>query len=129
MIVHPLIKTLAMRPHLLAEHAGAYLALAGAEAAQLAAGARRRMLLLAGAAVCGACGALLAGGALLLAAALPVQDMPAPWALLAIPAVPLAAAGALWWAEQRQALDLNFPLLREQMQLDRELLQRVAQED
>lgn len=129
MIIHPLFKTLVTHPHLLAEHAGAYLELAGAEAAQVAQDARRHAIHLALAGACGVLGVFLAGGALLLAAALPLQGMPAPWALVAIPAAPLLVSGLLWALHHRKGPDLSFPLLRDQMCVDRELLRRVEQED
>lgn len=128
MIIHPLFKTLVTHPHLLAEHAGAYLELAGAEAAQVAQDAQRHALRLALAGACGVLGVFLAGGALLLAAALPLDGMPAPWALVAIPATPLAVAALLWATQRHRGPDLSFPLLRDQMRVDRELLRRVGQE-
>ena len=47
MIIHPLVKTLVGRPELLAEHAGAYAELAGAELSQAAKRLRLRAVLLA----------------------------------------------------------------------------------
>lgn len=127
MTIHPLFKTLATRPELLAEHAGAYLQLASAEAVQAGSLLRTRLVLLASALICAGLGVMLAGVALLLLAVVPLDQMPAPWALALAPAVPLAAAGGLWWAQRRRELDLSFALLRQQVALDRSLLQQLAQ--
>lgn len=126
MFLHPLFRTLATQPELLAEHAGAYFDLASAEAAQAAAQLRLRAALLVVAGVCAGLGLGLAGVALLLMAALPLAAMPAPWALLAVPALPLVLAVGLWWLQRRKRLDLSFALLREQVSLDRELLRQLA---
>jgi hypothetical protein len=127
MTLHPLFKTLATRPELLAEHAGAYVELASAEVVEAAERVRARATLMVGAVACGALGISLAGTAVMLAAVMPLQDMPAPWALALAPALPLAAAVVLWWAQRRHTLDLSFELLREQLALDRALMQQVAE--
>jgi uncharacterized membrane protein YqjE len=127
MTLHPLFKTLATRPELLAEHAGAYVELASAEVFEAAERVLARATLMVGAVACGALGISLAGTAVMLAAVMPLQDMPAPWALALAPALPLAAAVVLWWAQRRHTLDLSFELLREQLALDRALMQQVAE--
>ncbi len=125
MFLHPLFKTLATRPELLAEHAGAYLELASAEATEAALRLRLRCLLAGAALGCAALALVLGGVALLLLAVLPLDQMPAPWALAAAPAVPLLSAAGLWTAQRRRALDLSFGMLREQFALDRQLLQQL----
>lgn len=126
MWLHPVFRTLASRPELLAEHAGAYVDLAAAEVDLAARQVRTRAALMAAALACGALGVGLAGTALLLLAVTPLQAMPAPWALAAAPAVPLAAALGLWWAQGRTAVDLRFASLQEQLALDRQLWQQVT---
>ncbi|MCA0240482.1 MAG: hypothetical protein LCI02_06435 [Proteobacteria bacterium] len=126
MFLHPLFKTLVTRPELLAEHAGAYLELASAEAAEAALRLRLRCMLAGAALLCAALALVLGGMALLLLAVLPLDQMPAPWALAAAPAVPLVGAIALWLAQRRHALDLSFGLVREQFALDRQLLQKLS---
>lgn len=126
MWLHPLFRTLATQPDLLADHAGAYLALASAEVDLAARQVRARAQLAAAALACGALGTGLAGMALLLLAAMPVQAMPAPWALAVVPAVPFVLALALWQAQRRLAVDLRFAALREQLALDQQLWQRVS---
>ncbi len=125
MILHPLFRTLATRPELLAEHAGAYLELASAEAAEAATRLRVRAVLTVAAAGCAALGIGLAGVALLLLAVVPTAQMPAPWALAAVPAVPLLAALGMWAWQRQNRLDLSFALLREQLALDRALLAQL----
>ncbi|MEO7246073.1 MAG: hypothetical protein ABIX12_13125 [Rubrivivax sp.] len=128
MLIHPLVKTLVARPELLAEHAGAYAELASAEIGQTARRLRTRTLLIAAMALCIALGALFAGGALLLLAAVPIADMPAPWALAAVPGGIWLAAGVLWWAQSRDESKGSFEALRAQFALDRELLRAAGEQ-
>ncbi len=125
MILHPLFRTLATRPELLAEHAGAYLELASAEASAAAVRLRVRAVLTVAAVACAALGVGLGGTALLLLAVVPTTQMPAPWALALAPAVPLLAALGMWAWQRHNRMDLSFSLLREQLALDRELLQKL----
>lgn len=114
------------RPELLAEHAGAYVELAAAEADVLARGLGRRALLLAAAGGCALLFLMLAGVAALLAAALPPAAMPAPWLLLVVPALPLLVALACTAALQRQATTQAFPHLREQLAADLRLVREAS---
>lgn len=127
MMLHPLFKTLVTKPELLAEHAGAYLELASAEAGEAVSSLRLRALLMAAAVACAAVGVMLGGTAILLLAVVPLDQMPAPWALAAAPAVPLAAAAAMWWAQRSRETDMSFTLLREQVALDQRLLQQLPE--
>lgn len=126
MLLHPVFRTLVSKPELLAEHAGAYLSLASAEVEVAAHQVRARAAMAVAAVACGALGISLAAMALMLLAVLPVAGMPAPWALAVAPALPLAGAAGLWWAQGRHAVDLSFATLREQVAIDRVLLQRVS---
>lgn len=127
MLLHPVFKTLVSQPELLAEHIGAYGELATAEALLAAGQIRSRAAMAVAALGCAALGIGLGGMALLLLAVVPVADMPAPWALAVTPALPLAAGVGLWWAQRRQAIDLTFSTLREQVSLDRLLWQQVSE--
>jgi hypothetical protein len=122
---HPLIKLLASRPQLLARHAGAYAELAALQAGETMRLLRLRALLTAGAAAAGVVGAALAGVALLLLAAVPLQQMPAPWLLAAAPAVPLLLAALLWWQGTRAPLALSMQPLQAQWAADMQLLAEV----
>lgn len=121
---HPALRQLLRRPELLAEHLGAYGERAAADAQALAAALQSRLLLQGAALGCALLGLGLGGMALLLAAVLPLATMPAPWALAAVPALPLAVAAALWLRQRRHAPALDFPALRERWQEDRARWQR-----
>lgn len=127
MLLHPAFRTLISQPGMLAEHVGAYGQLALAEAAEAVQGLQRKATLMAAAAACVALGGTLGGTAVLLLAVVPVADMPAPWALLAAPGLPLLAAAGLWLAQRRQTLDLRFSNVRQQLDADRALLQQLEQ--
>ncbi len=119
---HPLLKLLARRPDLLADHLDAYADLACAQVR-----ATRRTLvtraLLAALAVLGALLALLlAGMALLLWAALPPDLLARPWMLLLIPAVPALLALGAAWALCASAPLAGFGPLREQFSRDAQML-------
>lgn len=123
---HPLIRLLATRPDLLAHHLSGYGQLVAAQMGQASGLLRNRALLLAGLAMGLLLGLGLAGVAGLLAAVLPWPAMPAPWALVAVPAVPLALAAACGLALQRQPQVWSGELLRGQMAADVALLQEVG---
>lgn len=125
-MIHPFFTKLVSQPGLFAEHAGAYAELAAAEALQLSSHLKRQLVLAVSASLCALLGLGLAGIAALFAAALPFDTMPAPWALFAVPAVPLAGAAACaWLLWRRQSLEA-FALLRSQWAADARLLVEVA---
>lgn len=124
-MIHPLLARLATQPGLFAEHAGAYAELAGAEAGLLGQRWLKRGVLLGVAVATGALALGLAGVAALLAAALPLQAMPAPWALVVVPLVPGVLAALCAWLARGSPADRVFPLLRQQIELDTRLLAEV----
>ncbi len=124
---HPLIKLLATKPHLLAQHAGAY-----AELASLQAGAAAESLKLRAGLALAAAGLLtlsvtLAGVATLLLAVVPVASMPAPWLLAAAPLLPLVVAGGFYAMLRRQPWQGVMAPLREQLEADLQLLNEASQ--
>lgn len=123
---HPLLARLATEPGLLAEHAGAYAELAALEAADLGQRWRRRALLGALAGGCALLFLLLAGVAALLAAALPVEGMPQPWLLLAVPALPLLLSLACLARLKLSGAAPAFPQLREQLAADAQLVREAG---
>jgi hypothetical protein len=127
-MIHPLFTTLATRPELLAEHAGAYAELAAAEAAAAAASWKRGAVLAAVAGGAALLALVWAGVALLLWGALPAGTMPRPWLLWAVPGVALLLALACAAALRRRTTAPAFGLLREQWAADRALWQRAAGE-
>jgi hypothetical protein len=126
MMMHPLFTTLATRPELLAEHAGAYMALACAEAGEVSQTLRARARLLATLVVSLSLGVGLGGVALLLWAVVPLQQMPLPWLLPLVPGVLLLLAGYCWLALRRPAGQGAFQALREQLAADAALLREAG---
>ena len=125
-MIHPLFTRLVTQPGLFAEHAGAYAELAAAEAQQLGSRWKRQLLLTVAAGILGLLGVGLAGVALLLAAAIPIDTMPAGWALWAVPALPWAGAGTCAFMLWRMQSVAAFALLRDQIAADARLLDEVT---
>ncbi len=126
-MIHPLFRTLATRPELLAEHLGAYAQLVSVEASETTAQLRMHALWAVGIALGAALGTGLTGTALLLLAVVPVAQMPYPWLLLIVPLVPWLAALACWLKMRQHPLDYSFELLREQVALDAALLREASE--
>lgn len=125
-MIHPLFARLVTQPGLFAEHAGAYAELAAAEAVQLSTRWKRQLLLSVAGGFFGLMGLGLAAVAAMLAAALPLDTMPAPWALWLVPALPLAAAATCAWLLWRMQSVEAFSLLRSQFAADAQMLNEVA---
>lgn len=123
---HPLIRMLATRPELLAQHLSGYAQLVSAQLGEAGDLLQSRAMLLAGVAGGLLLGLCLAGVAGLLAAALPLTAMPAPWLLAAVPALPLGLAAGCAWALRRQPQVWSGALLREQLAADAALLHDVG---
>ncbi|WP_173123529.1 phage holin family protein [Pseudaquabacterium terrae] len=124
-MVHPMLKLLATQPELLAEHVAAYAELASAEASEAAQGLRQRTLLGGLAALLALLGLIFSGVAALLLAALPLREMPLPWVLLAVPAVPLIAALGCWLRMRTKPSTPKFVQLRQQVAADTALLREA----
>lgn len=126
-MIHPLIRLLATRPQLLAEHFGAYVQLASAEAGEAAEQLRRRALLgtvlLAGSVLA----ATFAGVAVMLLAVVPIERMPMPWLLATVPLAPAAVALGCWLALRQRPTERAFGLLREQLSIDARLLHEAGE--
>jgi protein-S-isoprenylcysteine O-methyltransferase Ste14 len=124
--MHPLLNLIATRPQLLADHAQAYAELMADELPR-AASAWKRQALLNALALLGLLAALvLAGVALMLWAALPALSMPAPWLLVVVPLLPLAAAGACLIAAQARARRRGRSELQQQLSADLAMLRQAA---
>lgn len=126
--MHSLLAQMAMRPGLFVEHAAAYAELAGSELGSTRQQWQRKAVAAAVSLVAACMSLFLAGTAAMLAAALPVDQMPAPWLLIAIPAfaAAVAAVGALILMRQAPAA-APFAVLREQVAQDLELFERAGQ--
>lgn len=127
-MIHPLFISMAKEPGLFLEHADAYVDLAMAELACWRSRLKQRATLTVTAALFALLGLGLAGVAGLLAAALPLQDMPMPWVLWALPMTPLLLAAYLG-LRVRQLDDIStFTKLREQVAQDLATLKILDEE-
>ncbi len=124
--MHPLLHLIATQPHLLGEHAQAYAELVSAEVGKASAAWTRKATLGAGALCCGSIAVVLAGVSLLLCAVVPGAQMPAPWALWAVPLVPALAAAGCVLAARGNGGTGSFAVLREQMKADIAMLREVS---
>lgn len=118
------LEILAARPQLVVEHGQAYAQLLGEESAEALASWRRRFLLYLLMGLSLLLALVLAGVAGLIAAAVPVEGMPMPWLLVALPTVPLLVA-VISWAVARKEQEKIFAGLQEQLRADAGLLQEM----
>jgi len=125
-VFHPLIRLLATKPHLLAHHAGTYLSLASLQAAEAAAALRQRAMLAAVAAALLVLGVVLGGVALLLLAVVPLDSMPAPWLLAAVPASLLFGALLVWLQLRRRPWAWSSSILGQQLAADAQLIAEAS---
>lgn len=125
-MIHPMLKIVASRPELLAEHLAAYGQLAAVQARAAAAQLQRRALLVGVAALAAGLGLGLAGGALLLLGALPLHAMPMPWLLAVVPLVPLTVAAGCALQLRRLNEPSALAPLREQFAADAALLREAS---
>jgi hypothetical protein len=125
-MLHPLLHLVATQPQLLAEHAEAYAEMVAAQVGTVSAAWKRRAMLGAVALCCLGVAAVLAGVALMLWAVFPPGDIHAPWALMAAPLVPAAAAVAcLAVARSKRAVG-GFSALHEQLRADIVMLREAG---
>jgi hypothetical protein len=121
-MVHPMLKMLATRPELMAEHFGAYAELAAAEASEAAALWRGRLLWAVATGAFVLLALMFGGVSLLLLGALPREAMPAPWLLVLVPLLALALAGACWITLRSRPVAAPFAQLRQQVEVDAALM-------
>lgn len=126
-MIHPFFKKLATEPSLFAEHASAYASLATLEVRELGLAWRRRATAMAACASLSLLALAFSGLAIMLAAVVPWQNMPAPWALVALPSTLWVVCGALWWLGSREPLLQPFTHTRQQWAADAQLIRDVAQ--
>lgn len=125
-MLHPLIRLLATRPNLLAEHVGGYAHLLRVQAQDALVLARVRAVLAAGMGAGAVLGTFLAGVALMLVGVVPLSDMPAPWLLMVAPTVPLVGAGVCWGLLRKQPPMMSLDALRDQLAADAALLREAS---
>lgn len=124
--MHPLFALLATRPHLLVEHALAYAALIDQELGVTYSEWRRQTVLRAVAVGCVAVAWVLGSVALMLWAATPPAQIHAPWALLVMPLLPLAAAALCLLVARTSDRSQSFTRLAQQLESDLSLLRAAS---
>lgn len=123
--MHPLLALLVTRPHLLVDHAQAYVALVHEDATLAYASWRYQALLQVVALCCLGIAAMLAGVAVMLWAVTPAAQIHTPWVLLAMPVLPLCLAGVCMVMAHRQPRDKAFANLGRQISADIAMLRAV----
>ncbi len=126
-MIHPFLKKLATEPSLFVEHASAYASLATLEVREVGLSWKRRAVALSACVSLSLLAVAFTGLALMLFAVIPVQDMPAPWALLAVPAALWLGCGVLWWLGAREPVPEPFTNLRQQWAADTRMMREVGE--
>jgi hypothetical protein len=126
-MTHPLLDLLANRPQLLADHAQAYGELMASEVGAASSAFARRTVLAGVAVILLAVAAVLVGVAVMLRAVMPVNMMGAPWALAAVPLVPLAGGVVCLVAARLGSLRNPFERIWWQLKADVAMLREATQ--
>lgn len=121
-IVHPIFSVLVSRPELVMEHVAGYAALAQEEASSVGAEVAKRAIAWAACAMCALVFLVLAGVALMLGA---VHEE-FHWALVIVPAVPLAGALAAFGVARQKLPARAFAELRAQLDADAQVLRTLG---
>ncbi|HZY17623.1 MAG TPA: phage holin family protein [Ramlibacter sp.] len=120
-LVHPIFSVLVSRPELVMDHVAGYASLVQEEASTVGTEVKKRAIAWA---VCGVCALvflILAGVAFMLGA---VQSF--HWALVLVPLVPLAIAGAAFGMARKQLPGRAFAELRAQLDADAQALRTLG---
>ena len=125
-MIHPLLRLVATKPELLADHAEAYADLISEELGTASALWKRSVALKALALCLVGVSAVLGGVALMLWAVIPPADLHAPWALVVAPVLPLAAAVLCWLTSRNDAANNAFEGIRQQLHADVAMLREVS---
>lgn len=124
-MIHPLLRLVATQPHLLVDHAQAYVELASEELGKTATVWKWRVALTVVALCLLGVAAVLGGVALMLWAVIPSASIHAPWALFAGPLVPAGIAfGCL--IKARQHPQGSFDALKQQIRADLLMVREVS---
>jgi hypothetical protein len=125
-MIHPLLKLIATEPQVLGDHVEAYAELVGDEVRKTStAWATRLGFYLAALFLLGV-GLVLVGVALMLWASLPMAGFQAPWVLIAVPAVTLAAAVVCVVLARRSPIESAFDNVKKQLSADMAMLREVS---
>lgn len=125
-MIHPLFRLIARKPHLVAEHAQAYLALVGQQVGEVTQSFKQRAVLMAVAGVLLLIGVILLGVAFMLWGASGEGSMRAPWALFVGPLVPIVAGLGCFLAAKGKATVSPLDKVREQLSADIGMLREVG---
>lgn len=125
-MIHPLLKLIATEPEVLGDHVEAYADLVGDEVRKAGNAWAARLALYGAALGLLGVGLVLAGVALMLWAALPTGDFQAPWVLVAVPAVTLAAAVLCALLARRSRVESAFDNVKKQLSADMAMLREVS---
>jgi len=120
-LVHPIFSVLVSRPELVMEHVAAYAALAQEEASSVGSEVTKRAIAWVACAFCGLVFLVLAGVAVMLGA---LHEF--SWALVIVPAVPLAAALFAWNIARQRLPERAFAELRAQLDADVQALRTLG---
>lgn len=126
MTIHPLLKLVMTKPHLLGSHVEAYAALVGDEAKKISTSLAMRVGLYAGAGVLALIGLILVGVALLLRASISSVDYPAGWALFVVPLAPFVIAAVMVVVARSKPIEKAFDIVKQQVKADMDLLKEVS---
>jgi len=121
-MVHPIFTVLVSRPELVMDHVAGYAALMQEEASGLSAQMKRRAAALGAAAIGALVFLVLAGVAAMLGAVLHEFH----WALVIVPAIPLAIAVAGWMVGRQPLPSTAFDALRAQLDADAQALRMIG---
>ncbi len=124
-MAHPLVRLVATRPQMLAEHLSAYAELLAEEAAATTTQLKRTLAFLLVGGCCVSIAIVLIGTALMLWAAQPAGSLHVPWLLIVVPAIPTAIGIGTLIAGAQSAPDDLFATVRQQLCADAEVLDRI----
>jgi hypothetical protein len=125
-MLHPLLKLVATRPDLLTDHAQAYAELLGDEFGRSMTHWRDRALYTSLAGGFGLLGLTFLGVAVMLWSVTPPEQIVAPWALIATPALPIVVAIGCWLRSRSRPLDKPFEVVKQQVHADLSMLREVS---
>ncbi len=125
-MIHPIFRLMATKPELLLDHLGGYAELVTAQARDGARAMRWQAVLATAAVVSLLLGLGLAGVSVLLVAAVPVDHMPRPWLLVALPTGLWVTAALCWWGRRQASHGWSLSPLREQWHADASLLDEMG---
>jgi len=120
-MVHPIFTVLVARPELVVDHVAGYAALVQEEANGLSGQLKKRALALAAAGIGALAFLILAGVAIMLGALHEFH-----WALVVVPAVPLAMAFVGWMVGREPLPSAAFDGLRAQLDADAQALRMIG---